>query len=193
MGIDERSVQNAVKGSGKNGFTGSMKAPFEPGVVFEAGDIIVFPNEYNESNVFDMPVGNDGTTAECVIVTLKRGNTEQAVNFYPSMLAKTVFPAHKEGDDVIDDTPVQVSGTAAADYQACYGKFGDNGEVKYESDVAYAMSKFKGKSVEIGSVQQLETRVWKNGERTDQLRKTYLYEYNWVIHLRIVLKNNPKR
>lgn len=179
MGITERAENNAVKGSGKSGFNGSMRAPFEPGIRFEKGDILVFPDKFDESNVFDMPVGNDGTTAECVVVTLDRAGQKQGINFYPSMLGKTIFPAHKEDNDVIDDTPVLVSGSAAETYQGCYGKLGDNGASDYESDVAYAMSKFAGRQVEIGSAQELETRVWKNGERTDNLRKTYLYEYNW--------------
>lgn len=181
MGIDERSESNALKGEGKNGFNGSMRAPFEPGVSFAKGDVIVFPDEYDESNVFDMPVGTDGTTAECVIVTLERasGGTE-AVNFYPSMLAKTIFPAHEEDGEVVNDTPIQVTGEAAAEYQACYGKLGDDGAEEYESDVAYAMSKFAGRRVLVAEVEKLQQRVWKNGEATDKLRPVNLYTYDWA-------------
>lgn len=181
MGIDERSESNALKGEGKAGFTGSMKAPFEPGVSFAEGDVIVFPAEYDESNVFDMPVGNDGTTAECVVVTLKRASgAEEAINFWPSMLAKTIFPAHEEDGEVVSDTPIQVTGTAAAEYQACYGKLGDDGDDEYDSDVAYAMSKFAGRSVIVSDVQKLQQRVWKNGEATDKLRPVNLYTYDWA-------------
>lgn len=181
MGIDERSESNALKGEGKNGFNGSMRAPFEPGVSFAKGDVIVFPDEYDESNVFDMPVGSDGTTAECVIVTLERANgTTEAVNFYPSMLAKTIFPAHEEDDEVVNDTPIQVTGEAAAEYQACYGKLGDDGAEDYESDVAYAMSKFAGRRVLVAEVEKLQQRVWKNGEATDKLRPVNLYTYDWA-------------
>lgn len=181
MGINERVENNNLKGEGKNGFTGSMRAPFEPGVSFAEGDVIAFPNEYDDSNVFDMPVGSDGTTAECVVVTLERVNgTEEAINFYPSMLAKTIFPAHEEDGEVINDTPIQVTGEAAAEYQACYGKLGDDGAEDYESDVAYAMSKFAGKRVLVSDVQKLQQRVWKNGEATDKLRPVNLYTYDWA-------------
>lgn len=181
MGINERVENNNLKGEGKNGFTGSMRAPFEPGVSFAEGDVIAFPNEYDDSNVFDMPVGNDGTTAECVVVTLERANgTEEAINFYPSMLAKTIFPAHEKDGEVINDTPIQVTGEAASEYQACYGKLGDDGAEDYESDVAYAMSKFAGKRVLVSAVQKLQQRVWKNGEATDKLRAVNLYTYDWA-------------
>lgn len=181
MGINERVENNNLKGEGKNGFNGSMRAPFESGVSFAEGDVIAFPNEYDDNNVFDMPVGTDGTTAECVVVTLERANgIEEAINFYPSMLAKTIFPAHEEDGEVVNDTPIQVTGEAAAEYQACYGKLGDDGAEDYESDVAYAMSKFAGRRVLVSGVQKLQQRVWKNGEATDKLRSVNLYTYDWA-------------
>ena len=180
MGIDENLEKDTIKSVCKNNFNGSMKARFVPNVVFEEGDILIFPKEYSEANIFDITFGNDDISAECVIVMLKRKKAEQSIKFFPNILQKVIFPSHKEGDEVIDDRPVNTSGTAAFDYQACYGKLGDNGKNEYASDVAYAMSKFKGKRVVISTVREFETRVWKNGERTDQLRKTYLYEFNWA-------------
>lgn len=179
MTVNERVNSFAGNAAYKvaDGFSKSIPMPFEANGL-EVGDVITLPKDYS-GKIFTQII--NGNEAQFVVAeVIKVDGTKSSMNFYPSSLTKSIFPAEmsEDGNVKLKLPVLNPLGQVVSDYLSFRGKGDDN-----QSDVAKAMNSFKGKSIKITN--RTEIPVQKIGNdagkivRYNELRNTFQYTYDW--------------
>lgn len=186
MTVQERVSANAknanIKEAGQ-GFSKSMPAKFDSDSALLEGDKIYIPAA-GEFKVYTQNFGKNArgedVTAQFIVVkVINKDNVERSINFFPTSLTKNIWPAVKDANGTVETItaggPKNPNGTAVDAYLAFQGK-----GTAEKTDMQLGMEALAGKVIEIAKKEMIDTQVYRNGERKNELKQVSLLTYNLV-------------
>lgn len=155
--------------TGINAFSGSVRNLDQ--TFLQEGDVVTFPDVYNESNSFSMPIGENGRTEYVLCAVKHKDGSEGVVQFYPSTFTKqrTVYQDTKPGELL---KPVMEGGS-----QKRVRTLGTAADLfRNETSINEAMLKLAGNQVKVDKINMIKTKRYGQNE----LQETSIYTLNLV-------------
>lgn len=182
MTVVEKVAEN---GKNKNiqsvtGFSKAQPQGFDTDSILGVGDIVEMPATMPQVYQQKFGVDADGKPVygEFIVVNVKHeGKADRAINFFPSSLTKNIWPSQKNADgevELVDGRPMQPKGTAVDVYTSVQGTVGAAGE----TDMQLGVNKLLGKNIHVADAVEVDVQVFRNGKRTNALKKSKVFTYN---------------
>jgi hypothetical protein len=182
MTVVEKVAENGKNKNikGVTGFSKSMPQGFDTDSILGVGDIVEIPTAMPQ--VYQQKFGEDAdgnpVYGEFIVVNVKHeGKADRAINFFPSSLTKNIWPSQKNDDgeiELVDGRPMQPKGTAVDLYTSVQGTVGAAGE----TDMQLGVNKLLGKNIHVADAVEVDVQVFRNGKRTNALKKSKVFTYN---------------
>lgn len=182
MTVVEKIAEN---GKNKNvqvvtGFSKRQPQGFDADSILGEGDIVEIPSVMPQ--VYQQKFGEDANGepvyGEFIVVNVRHeGKADRAINFFPSSLTKNIWPSQKNASgeiELVDGRPMQPKGSAVELYTSVQGQTGPGGE----SDVQLGVNKLLGKNIHVADAVEVDVQVFRNGKRTNALKKSKVFTYN---------------
>jgi hypothetical protein len=182
MTVVEKIAENGKNKNikGVTGFSKSMPQGFDTDSILAVGDVVEMPAAMPQ--VYQQKFGEDADGnpiyGEFIVVNVKHeGKTDRAINFFPSSLTKNIWPSQKNENgeiELVDGRPMQPKGTAVDMYTSVQGTVGAAGE----TDMQLGVNKLLGKNIHVADAVEVDVQVFRNGKRTNALKKSKVFTYN---------------